>query len=58
MTGCTRVDEWIAYRAPTEIYMFNLIDNSPPLKKLGFSVDVAEMLSSASYESYRQCMEE
>ena len=38
--------------------MFNLIDNSPPLKKLGFFVDVAEMLSSVSYESYRQCMEE
>jgi len=58
MTGCTRVDEWIAYRAPTGIYMFNLIGSSPPLKELGFSVDVAEMLSSVSYESYRHCMEE
>jgi hypothetical protein len=58
MTGCTRVDEWIAYRAPTGIYMFNLIGSSPPLKKLGFSVDVAEMLSSVSYDSYRQCMAE
>ena len=58
MTGCTRVDEWIAYRAPTGIYMFNLIGSRPPLKKLGFSVDVAEMLSSVSYESYRHCMEE
>ena len=58
MTGCTRVDEWIAYRAPTGIYMFNLIGTCPPLKELGFSVDVAEMLSSVSYESYRHCMEE
>jgi hypothetical protein len=31
---------------------------SPPLKELGFSVDLAEMLSSVSYESYRRCMEE
>ena len=58
MTGCTRVDDWIAYRAPTGIYMFNLIGSSPPFKKLGFSVDLAEMLSSVSYESYRRCMEE
>nr|QNO51837.1 hypothetical protein FGALOIDC_00021 [Methanosarcinales archaeon ANME-1 ERB6] len=58
MTGCTRVDEWIAFRAPTGIYMFNLIGCSPPLKELGFSVDLAEMLSSVSYESYRRCMEE
>ncbi len=58
MTGCTRVDEWIAYRAPIGIYMFNLIGSSPPLKKLGFSIDLAEKLSSVSYESYRRCMEE
>jgi hypothetical protein len=58
MTGCTRVDKWIAYRAPTGIYMFNLIGSSPQLKELGFSVDVAEKLSSVSYESYRQCMAE
>jgi hypothetical protein len=58
MTGCTRVDDWIAYRAPTGIYMFNLIGSSPPLKKLGLSVDPVEMLSSVSYESYRRCMEE
>ena len=58
MTGCTRIDEWIAYRAPTGIYMFNLIGSDPPLKKLGFSADPAEMLSSVSYESYRRCMGE
>ena len=29
MTGCTRVDEWIAYRAPTGIYMFKATDFSP-----------------------------
>jgi hypothetical protein len=58
MTGCTRVDEWIAYRAPTGIYMFNLIGSSPPLKEPGFSADMAEMLSSVSYDSYRRCMEE
>jgi len=39
MTGCTRVDEWIAFRAPTGIYMFNLIGSRPPLKELGFSVE-------------------
>jgi CRISPR/Cas system CSM-associated protein Csm5 (group 7 of RAMP superfamily) len=38
--------------------MFNLIGSSPQLKELGFSVDVAEKLSSVSYESYRQCMAE
>ena len=57
MTGCTRIDEWIAYRAPTGIYMFNLIGSSPPFKKLGFSVDLTEILSSVSYESYRCCMD-
>jgi hypothetical protein len=39
MTGCTRVDEWIAYRAPTGIYMFNLIGSSPPLKKRNYSAN-------------------
>ncbi len=58
MTGCTRVDEWIAFRAPTGIYMFNLIGSSPPLKELGFTVDLAEMLSSVSYESYMHCMQD
>jgi hypothetical protein len=58
MTGCTRIDEWIAYSAPAEIYMFNLIGSDPPLKGLGFSVDPAEMLSSVSYGSYRRCMGE
>ena len=58
MTGCARIDEWIAYRAPTGIYMFNLIGCSPPLKELGFSVDLSKMLSSVSYDSYRQCMGE
>jgi hypothetical protein len=36
--------------------MFNLIGSSPPLKELGFTVDLAGMLSSVSYESYRRCM--
>ena len=39
MTGCTRVDEWIAYRAPTGFYMFTLIGSSPPLKEPGFYVE-------------------
>ena len=56
MTGCTRVDEWIVYRAPIGIYMFNLIGSSPPF--IGFSVDLTEILSSVSYESYRCCMDE
>ena len=52
MTGCTRVDEWIVYRAPIGIYMFNLIGSSPPF--IGFSVDLTEILSSVSYEEFEE----
>jgi hypothetical protein len=58
ITGCSQMNEWILYRAPMGIYMFNLIGKNAPLEKLGFDTDLAKMLSSVSYETYKKCMEE
>jgi hypothetical protein len=38
--------------------MFNFIGKNAPLNKLGFDTDLATMLSSVSYETYKKCMEE
>jgi hypothetical protein len=53
------IETYDRYRRENEAFsfFFNLIGSSPPLKELGFSGDLAEKLSSVSYESYRRCME-
>jgi hypothetical protein len=58
ITGCSKMNEWILYRAPMGIYMFNLIGKNAPLKILGFDTDLAKMLSSVSYATYKKCMDE
>jgi hypothetical protein len=58
ITGCSKMNEWILYRAPLGIYMFNLIGKNAPLEILGFDTDLAKMLSSVSYETYKKCMDE
>jgi len=58
ITGCSRMNEWIIHRAPMAIYMFNIIGKDSPLNKLGFDTDLANMLSSVSYATYKKCMKE
>ncbi len=46
------------YHAPTGIYMFNVLGANPPLEKLGFKMNIFDMLSSVSNETYKQCLKE
>jgi len=38
--------------------MFNLLGANPPLEKLGFKMDIFDILSSVSNETYKQCLKE
>lgn len=58
ITGHTRIDEWIVYHAPTGLYVFNVLGTNPPLEKLGFKINIFDMLSSVSNETYKQCLKE
>lgn len=38
--------------------MFNVLGANPPLEKLGFKIDIFDILSSVSNETYKQCLKE